>query len=708
MPRFYVGLAIHNHQPVGNAHHVFESVYQESYLPLLAALEDHPRIRISLHYSGCLLDWLREYRPDFLARLKALAARGQVEIMTGGYYEPILPAIPDADKLGQIAYMSTVIRDEFGVSPSGLWLAERVWEPHLPRFLAEAGVRWTVVDDSHFRMVGLADEELRGYYVSEEEGHPVSIFPSLKLLRYMIPWRDVEEVIETFRAWAEQSEDGIAVMGDDGEKFGSWPETYRHCWGSDDWMGRFFVALEENSSWLITIPLGEYAARFPPRGRIYLPSASYEEMMAWALPAGRSRRFEQIKRELEDEGRQETLDLVRGGFWRHFLVKYPEVNNLHKKMLRVHRKVYAARQRGADGEMLADLWRGQCNCPYWHGVFGGIYLMGIRLTNYHHLIRAEAAADAVLHGDGQWLGWESADFDLDGRAEFLVDGSSANLYFAPADGGTLFEWDIKEPALNVAAVLGRRPEAYHQTLLEAAEAQPEATVEAQPDEGEEAVRTIHDGVRIKESGLHERLYYDRHCRSSLRDHFLAPETTLDDLIRSSYQEVGDFADGSYAAQAREDGERLVVTLDRAGQVAGVPCRLEKEVILAAGGSKVGVTWRLSNGGDSPIDCLFASEWNLAFAAADTLTAGEAPALGLGEPQTAEGVRALTLEGHYPPLRLRAELAQPATLWSYPIEAVSNSEGGFERTHQGVCLVLLWPLRLAPGGSATFGLTWRQA
>ena len=161
-----------------------------------------------------------------------------------------------------------------------------MWEPHLPRFLAEAGVTWTVVDDSHFKMVGLADQDLRGYYLSEEEGQAVGIFPSLKLLRYIIPWRDVDEVIETFRGWAEETPDGIAVMGDDGEKFGSWPETYRHCWGQDGWMDRFFAALEENSSWLITTPLGEYAARFPPRGRVYLPTASYEEMMAWALPAG--------------------------------------------------------------------------------------------------------------------------------------------------------------------------------------------------------------------------------------------------------------------------------------------------------------------------------------------------------------------------------------------------------------------------------------
>jgi alpha-amylase len=702
MPRFYLGLAIHNHQPVGNADHVFESVYKQAYLPFLEALERHPRIRLSLHYSGCLLDWLREHKPDFLARLKALIGRGQVEMMTGGYYEPILPAIPDADKVGQVVHMSSIIRDEMGASPKGLWLAERVWEPHLPRFLAEAGVAWTVVDDSHFKMVGLADDELRGYYLSEEEGQTVGIFPSLKLLRYIIPWHTVDEVIETFRTWSEESSDAIAVMGDDGEKFGAWPETYEHCWGEDGWMGDFFAALEANSSWLITTPLGEYAARFPPRGRIYLPTASYEEMMAWALPAGASHRFEHIKHQLEEEGRQDVMDLVRGGFWRHFLVKYPEVNNLHKKMLRVHRKVYRpgadASEKRPDAQALAELWRGECNCPYWHGVFGGIYLMGIRLANYHHLIRAEAAADAAVHGDGPWLAWEAADFDMDGREELLVDGSSANLYFAPSDGGTLFEWDVREPALNLTAVLGRRPEAYHQTLLEVGD--------APPPEGEGGAKTIHQGVRMKEPGLDKRLYYDHHRRSCLRDHFLAHKTSLDDLIRSFYEELGDFADGAYASEAREDEGRIVVTLQRDGQVGGVPCRLEKEVTLAAGGSGVDVTWRLANGGGSTIDCLFASEWNLALHAGDSITFGEAAAQALGEAHTVDIVRAFALEGHYPPLRLRAELVQPAALWPYPIEAVSNSEGGFELTYQGVCLMLLWPMCLAPGESTSFGLRWR--
>ena len=119
MEKIYLGLAIHNHQPIDNFHQVFELAYQHAYRPLVEALERHPGVRISLHYSGCLLDWLRENQPDFLGRISGLVERGQVEIMTGGYYEPILPIIPDADKLGQIAKLTSAIRDEFNFSPTG-------------------------------------------------------------------------------------------------------------------------------------------------------------------------------------------------------------------------------------------------------------------------------------------------------------------------------------------------------------------------------------------------------------------------------------------------------------------------------------------------------------------------------------------------------------------------------------------------------------
>jgi alpha-amylase len=44
------------------------------------------------------------------------------------------------------------------------------------------------------------------------------------------------------------------------------------------------------------------------------------------------------------------------------------------------------------------------------------------------------------------------------------------------------------------------------------------------------------------------------------------------------------------------------------------------------------------------------------------------------------------------------LSEPATLWRFSIDTVTGSEAGFERTHQGSCLTLVWPLLLEAGES----------
>src|SRR5215472_15923201 len=461
----YFGLLLHHHQPVGNFPWVFQQVYEESYLPMIQALERHPSIRISLHYTGSLLDWIEEAQPEFLERIAALVKRNQVEMVSGGYYEPILPSIPDSDKIGQIRRLTERVKHHFGTTPGGMWIAERVWEPGLPRLLREADIEWTILDDVHFKNVGLEDSDLYGYYTTEDQSSALKVYATSKSLRYTIPWRPAAETIANLRSLATLSGKRIMVMGDDGEKFGSWPGTAEYCWGSKGrggWIEEFFTALEQNAEWLHTIPLGEYARNYPALGRIYLPTSSYIEMTEWALPAQKSYLFGKLLHQLEGEKRDDELQFMRGGFWRNFLVRYPEANNQHKKMLRVHDAVYAA---GATPEMgLVQLWKAQANDTYWHGLFGGIYMGHVRSAIYHHLIKAEIAADRIRFGTRPWQRYEFTDFDRDSRDELIVESDQQNLYIDPQRGGTLFEWDLRRSVHNLLSVMARHEEGYHQAL----------------------------------------------------------------------------------------------------------------------------------------------------------------------------------------------------------------------------------------------------
>jgi len=739
-----LALAIHNHQPVGNFDFVFAEAYQRAYLPMIELLERHRAVRLALHYTGPLRDWLAAHQPDLLRRIRALAARGQIEMMTGGYYEPILAAIPDADKRGQIEKLTRAVKKDFGYDARGLWLAERVWEPSLAKPIAEAGVEYTVVDDTHFKYVGLDDKDLFGYYVTEEQGAMLKIFGTSKHLRYTIPWASVEETIAWLREQATEDGTRVAVMGDDGEKFGLWPGTYEHCWGAQDqspvasrqspvsnpgWMENFFRALEENKEWLHTTTLAEYAEKFPALGRIYLPTASYDEMSEWALPAQLSHDLTRVKHELQAEKRDDVLRFIRGAFWRNFLVKYPEVNAMHKKMLLVSEKVNSQQSTVNSKKRLSSLhsplatdhlYAGQCNCPYWHGVFGGIYLPHIRHANYAHLIQAENIADEIVHEKKDWVDFELRDYDKDSHAELLVSGSAMNLYFDLARGGAITEWDWRAKKFNLVNTLSRREEGYHRDLVEAAERD---TVEF-PGRAGKKIESIHSSVvRAKEPGLENLLSYDWYRRAGLIDHFIPFETTLDDFAAARYRELGDFVDQAYKPQVARRKSQVVVTLTRDGHIWQekdfVPVRVEKQLIVqipnpksksptlapqaSAGVSnlQLPINYSITNLGQQEISARFGVEFCFGLLAGHSDDAFyRAEGIGKenrwldssGEIETER----IALVNEYLGLEIALGLRTPSRLWRMPVETISLSEAGFERVYQASCIVPLWDIALKPG------------
>src|SRR6202795_3940539 len=233
-----------------------ERTYVRSYLPFVDCLAKHPHVRMGLHYSGSLLEWLAERHPEYIEKIQTLAAQGQVEVVGGGFYEPILITIPPEDQIEQIRRLSDFIARNFGKRPGGASLAERVWEPQLPGALAEAGVEYTLVDDSHFLTAGREMEELYGYYIAEDRGKTVKLIPGLQELRYLLPFRRVDDSVAFLRRSSQEHPGGMASMGDDMEKFGGWPHTWEHCF-RDGWLDHFFTAMESNSDWLEMTPPGE-------------------------------------------------------------------------------------------------------------------------------------------------------------------------------------------------------------------------------------------------------------------------------------------------------------------------------------------------------------------------------------------------------------------------------------------------------------------
>ena len=707
MPKFHLVLLIHSHQPVGNFDGVFEQTYQRSYLPFVQHLARHPAVRVGLHYTGPLLEWFEQRHAEFLDTLHELVARGQVEMVGGGFYEPILISIPPEDQAEQLSRMSGYLQKRFGAAPAGAWLAERVWEPQLPYALSLSNIRYTLVDDVHFAAAGFEPGQLYGDYICEDRARTVRVFPGLKALRYLLPFRSVEEGMGYLRECAEAHPGGMAAMGDDCEKFGAWPDTYDHCYAQGGWVERFFAAVEAADDWLTATPPGEWVASHPPLGRADLPTASYTEMMEWALPTVARREFQAVSHEFAS--RSDVLKFLRGGHWRGFFTKYPESNLLHQKMLRVSgqlRGLAAGRLGKGQRTKLADartrVLRAQCNDAYWHGVFGGLYAPHLRTELWRELVRAEALAEEIAAPESSALRVERCDFDADGAEELYVTSTRLAALLRPSDGGTLGAIDFRTSGVTLINSMQRRLETYHSRLSETSSVR------------QGHVASIHEQVRVKEPGLERFLRYDRWPRSSFRLLLFRPQKTFEDYCELRLDEHALLAGGAYAI-GDDSPQRISMELHAplAAKHSGADgleeLRCAKRFSFAH--AHEGTGYR--------VDC--ASELSLSGASAFRGQVGIEVILNFLAPDQPD--RFFEVAGSRHPLRWTAalpfsevpsgrlrlvdewqnvaatiEAPSAAQFWIAPIESVSESEEGFERVYQGSQILMVWPVELAAGAS----------
>ncbi|MEM9413495.1 MAG: alpha-amylase/4-alpha-glucanotransferase domain-containing protein, partial [Planctomycetota bacterium] len=510
-PKIRLCLVLHNHQPVGNFDGVFEAAYQDSYLPFLEVFEPYEHLKISLHTSGPLATWLSHKHPEYVSRVSELVAHGRIEIVGGAFYEPILAMIPSCDRRGQITSFTSWLQNNWGGKVAGMWMPERVWESEFTSDLAESNIAYTVLDDFHFRRAGIRQEDLTGYFVTENEGHILRIFPGSEKLRYLLPFQEPGETIDYCREIADTTPGSVLVFGDDGEKFGTWPDTKAHVYESG-WLRRFFDALTENRDWLSTTTLSDAVSNTISRGKIFLPDASYREMTEWAMPVGHQLEYEDLTHEFEQDPRWDKVqNYVAGGYWRNFKTKYPESNEMYSRMMYVSRLLNEARDNGANEQVLSQaqdyLYQGQCNCSYWHGAFGGIYLPHLRNAVYQNLIFADNLLEQNNRSSDSWVDCTRGDYDFDGSNEIRLANDKLVAWMAPKQGGMLYELDVRELGHNLLATIQRRPEAYHEKVKR-----------GQQQNGEEAA-SIHDRVVFKQDGLENCLNYDQHMRKSLIDHF---------------------------------------------------------------------------------------------------------------------------------------------------------------------------------------------
>jgi len=497
-----------------------------------------------------------------------------------------------------------------------------------------------------------------------------------------------------------QSGRKLVTYGDDGEKFGSWPGTFKWVY-EDGWLESFLCKLENSDFINILLPK-EAAELHSPRRTIYLPCASYEEMGEWTLPAEAQVDLHHLKEELAQAGLKErVIPYIRGGFWRQFLAKYGESGGLYNRMLRVSDKTAALkRKRKIEPQLLEQaercLFKGQANDAYWHGVFGGVYLPHLRSAVEKHLILAETICDRELRDYSQP--------DKYNPHAVTLQNHLLRVQIQPDKGGAVAAVDIRQAGFNIVNIMSRSREPYHTRLLEAA---------AKGKKQDDSHASIHDRLVVKEEGLTEKLATDKYSRYCFIDRFIKRNFTLEDLQYNRAVELGDFAGAAYQVDNTAGNK---VCMSRQGTAGGIPLILNKFITLDEENLSLLAEYRLQGKLNKISDCLFAPELNINFLApcsADRffLINGERfTGNNLGGGGDRADVRLFSLIDDWLGVRVDLSASRPARWVWHPVETISLSEEGIERVYQGSAVLPMFKLEELTDGMLTVKMSieyWKR-
>ena len=633
---------VHAHQPAGNFEFVIDDAHARCYKPFLETVYGYPQFKLSVHFSGWLLDYLLKRFPGDMEKLHEMVARGQVEMFGGGDTEPVLASIPERDRRSQLLALSNRIENSLGQRPVGAWLTERVWESSVAPALADSGIRYVTVDDYHFLCAGRRGEELTGYFSTEESGNRLDLFPISEALRYRIPFSTAPEAIQYLESLATEDGSAAAIYFDDIEKLGIWPETYVWVY-EKQWLKQFIEGVIASPS-IEPALYRDFHGTQRSRGVVYLPTTSYIEMNEWTLNADRADRFaELVQREKDQHRYEQTKPFLRGGIWRNFMSRYAESNWMHKRMQQLSLRV-AGLGAKATARMRELLHLAQANDAYWHGLFGGIYLPHLRRAVWNAIVELEGVLDKASPRKAAAL-----DLDLDGCDEFFFGNEALKAVIRDDGLGAIHELDAYRLRHNFGDTLARRAEHYYRKIRDHRAA-----------EGE------HHGGGI--ASAHDRVNFR---------HPVAPEDLEPDTVaRALFVDRQNGQTVRYQRPAVQ-GARAELSADGIGKTISID------------GNRLSVAYKVGAAA-APLQ----TEVNLAMPSCDGFLGryvlnGEMPS-GFGQPYTWEGITALTLEDGVLGGKVVLMMDRPVTVHAAPHKTVSQSEDGFEKIMQAVTLRIVHP------------------
>jgi 4-alpha-glucanotransferase len=295
----HFALVLHMHQPRYNlngptyesemARDVFNQTLHPYTYPAEVLRRDE-NARITLNFTGSLIEQMNELASvGFDSRLNGLWDRyketrtlGRAEFTGCGYFHPIFPLIPEADRLKQVEKHLSLFERTFGTRPEGFWLPELAFSPKVIPVLAKNGVKWTIVDGPHIVNANKNENSYRLLYkphFAEYDGHRIIVIPRDRMISiaqqsgYNPVWlrHEIERGIE-----ANNDGEFLLTVATDGEN--GW---FRHSGENAGFWGWFFEPLlyllkkDPDFQFIKLTTISEYLAEHPPKDTVNVEDGSW-------------------------------------------------------------------------------------------------------------------------------------------------------------------------------------------------------------------------------------------------------------------------------------------------------------------------------------------------------------------------------------------------------------------------------------------------
>lgn len=252
----YFSFLFHIYQPPTQIAPVIKQIAKESYKPILNAVRNHPKAKLTLNVNGTLVEQLYDYGfTEIIEGITTLASREQIEITSSAKFHPLLPLIPQPEIERQIKLNDETNRNFFGdvYHPRGVFPPEMAISEEVLRSVDNLGFDWII-------MSGIANTlpQFPTTFISQFENELKLLFRDdyISIDCAFDKINNVESFANRLK-YRNTNEDYYVILAMDGETFG---HHVKHA--IDNFLNPLFDALpSRNDIQICTI--SEIVDRFP-------------------------------------------------------------------------------------------------------------------------------------------------------------------------------------------------------------------------------------------------------------------------------------------------------------------------------------------------------------------------------------------------------------------------------------------------------------